>query len=76
VRRSQLRLPRASVGRFELQTGSKRYWLVGLAVAEDELSWEPVTSDVFDASDRFNLQLSTFVFQLTLTLPVTYGNSR
>jgi hypothetical protein len=29
---NQLRLPRASVGRFELQTGSKRHWLVGLAV--------------------------------------------
>ena len=33
-------------------------------------------SDVFDASDRFNLQPSTFVFQLTLTLPVTYGNQK
>jgi hypothetical protein len=27
---NQLRLPSASVGRFELKTGSKRHWLVGL----------------------------------------------
>ena len=35
-------------------------------------------SDASDTSDRSNLQraISTFVFQLTLTLPVTYGNSR
>ena len=28
---NQLRLPSASIGRFELHTGSKRHWLIGLA---------------------------------------------
>jgi len=35
-----------------------------------------VPSDQSATSDQSNLQPAAFVFQLTLTLPVTYGNSR
>lgn len=55
---NQLRVPVASVGRFELKTGSKRHWLWGLAVGAalgvlvgvtaetDEVACEYMSSDV------------------------------